>query len=110
MNEDTLNKKLSAALPPQIVEILLPIILDAVTGLLSRCKNPSAALDGMRQPGRLESLQVERAIRARLAETGTKATPQQIAAAVKATIEQSRDATESDHAALLSECQKYEMV
>jgi hypothetical protein len=110
MNEDTLKPKLIAVLPPGIVDLLLPIVLDAVVGLLSKCTNQTQALNGMRKPSRVESLMVERAIRARLAETGTKATPQQIAAAVKATLSHSQSATESEHAALLAECQKYEMV
>jgi hypothetical protein len=110
MNEDQLKTKLAGVLPPRVVDLLLPILLDAITGLLSRCGSQSNALRGMKQPGRVESLMVERAIRARLAETGTKATPQQIAAAVKATLAHSQSATESEHAALLAECQKYEMV
>jgi hypothetical protein len=107
MNEETLKTKLAGVLPPGIVDLLLPIVLEAVVGLLSRCGNQTNALRGMKQPGRLESVLVDRAIRKRLAETETKATPAQIAAAVRATLSHSQSATETEHEAFLSECQKY---
>ena len=110
MNEDALKPKLNAVLPPGIVDVLLPILLDAIVGLLSKCGSQQNALSGMRKPGRLESLLVERAIRSRLAETGEKATPQQIAAAVKVVLAHSQSATGDEQAAFLAECQRYELV
>jgi hypothetical protein len=110
MNEDQLKTKLAGVLPPGVVELLLPILLDAITGLLSRCGSQSNALRGMKQPGRVESVLVDRAIRQRLRETETKATPQQIAAAVKATLAHSQSATEAEHESFLAECQKYGQV